>query len=169
MENVLAFLVSMFVVVVFGLFSIFAVKNMYASQGSFLRNEAVLAFRQLLESPLNETKNPPTIGIAMYRKEGDIIAVHPYIVNMTAVWRLKKSVLKNEDSYEANKTGLVSKEDDFRIILYNGTTYIILGKNITRSKVVSMSGYAFCPKYPGSDPFCPSNGNITVKVIVTGD
>jgi len=167
MENVLAFLVSMFVVVVFGLFSIFAIKNMYASQGSFLQNEAVLAFRQLLESPLNETKNPPTIGIAMYRKEGDIIAVHPYIVNMTAVWQLKKSVLKNEDSYEANKIGLVSKEDDFRVILYNGTTYIILGKNITRSKVVSMSGYAFCP--PGSDPFCPSNGNITVKVIVTGD
>jgi hypothetical protein len=140
---------------------------MYASQSSFLQEEAVLAFRQLLESPLNETKIPPTIGIAMYKRDGRTIAVHPYMVNMTAVWRLKRSVLKNEDSYEANKIGLVSREDDFRIILYNGTTYIILGKNITRSKVVSVRGYAFCP--PKSDPFCPSNGNITVKVVVTGD
>ncbi|RSN74000.1 hypothetical protein [Candidatus Methanodesulfokora washburnensis] len=167
MEHVFAFLVCMFIVVVFGLFSIFAVRSMYASQSSFLQEEAVLAFRQLLESPLNETKIPPTIGIAMYKRDGRTIAVHPYMVNMTAVWQLKKSVLKNEDSYRANKIGLVSREDDFRIILYNGTTYIILGKNITRSKVASVRGYAFCP--PKSDPFCPSNGNITVKVVVTGD
>ncbi|MGC9103188.1 MAG: hypothetical protein ACP5JF_00035 [Candidatus Methanodesulfokora sp.] len=157
MEHVFAFLVCMFIVVVFGLFSIFAVRSMYTSQNTFLQEEAALALRQLLESPLNESKNPPTIGIAMEN--------HPYMINMTAVQRLKNVVLKNDAAYEANKTGLVSSEDDFRIILYNGTTYIILGKNMTRSRVASVVGYAYCP--PTND-FC-RKGNITVKVVVTGD
>jgi len=157
MENVLAFLVSMFVVVVFGLFSIFAIKNMYTSQYSFLQEEAVLAFRQLLENPGNYTKSPPTIGIATK----DL----PYTVNLTAL-----SILKNM-KYANWKGGLVSSEDDVRIILYNGTRYLILGANITRSRVAAVNGYAFCPpsRCLGSSFCCPSSGNITVKVVVTGD
>ena len=159
MEHVLAFLICIFIVIVFGLFSVFAVRSMYVSQSSFLQEEAILALRQLLESPLNETKRPPTIGIA--------VKGHPYMINMTAVHRLKEAVLKTERDYNANKTGLISGDDDFRIILYNGTNYIILGKNMTRSRVTSVNGYAFCP--PESDPFCPPNGNVTVRVVVTGD
>ena len=168
MEHVFAFLVCMFIVVVFGLFSIFAIRNMYVSQSSFLQEEAILAFRQFLESPLNETKRPPTIGIAV---EG-----HPYVINMSAVCRLKEAVLKTERDYNANKTGLISSDDDFRIILYNGTNYIILGKNMTRSRIASVNGYAFCLHNQPSDEkcrsyyqFCPPNGNVTVQVIATGD
>jgi hypothetical protein len=184
-EHIFAFLVCMFIVIVFGLFSIFTVRNMYVSQSSFLQEEAVLALRQLLESPLNETKIPPTIGIAM--------KYHPYVINITAVQRLRDVVLRTAEDYNRNKTGLVSSEDDVRIILYNGTEVtgtiipgsrvfcddhypanckLVLGTNTTRSKVFALNGYAFCP--PGSclsdgSFCCPSSGNITVRVIVTGD
>jgi len=158
MENVLAFLVCMFIVVVYGLFAVFAMRNMYSNENFYIQEEASRALRQLLESPLNDSKRPPTIGIA--------VKDHPYVINMTAVYRLKNVVFRSINDYNKNKTGLVSPEDDVRIILYNGTSYIVLGTNMTRGKVASASGYAFCP--PASDPFC-RNGNITVKVVVTGD
>jgi hypothetical protein len=179
MEHIFAFLICMFIVVVFGLFSIFAVRNMYISQSSFLQEEAALALRQLLENPGNYTKSPPTVGIAMK----DL----PYTVNLTAL-----DILRNM-KYGDWKGCLVSSEDDVRIILYNGTEVtgtiilgnkvfcddhhpanckLVLGTNTTRSKVFALNGYAFCP--PGSclsdrSFCCPSSGNITVRVIIIGD
>jgi hypothetical protein len=163
-EHIFAFLVCIFIVIVFGLFSIFAVRNMYVSQSSFLQDEAVLAFRQLLENPGNYSRRPPTIGIA--------IKDLPYSINITNLYILKSQTFKSREDYEKNKTGLVSPDVDIRIILYNGTKYITLGANITRSKVVSVKGYAFCPPgrcLPDFSFCCPPNGNITVQVVVTGD
>jgi hypothetical protein len=141
----------MFIVVVYGLFAVFFIRNTYSNENIFIQEEASMAFKQLLECPLNKSKSPPTVGIA--------IKDHPYVINMSSVHEL-------EQNYNDWKPGLILPDDDVRIILYNGTKYIILGANITRSKVASVKGYAFCP--PESDPFC-HNGNITVQVIVTGD